>query len=59
MCTIEAVTPGSPVAVSVVRAYLHEVASRWYGREATAAEVDRALRDDPYSDRWYAKDLSG
>lgn len=50
MCAIETVTPGSPVAAAVVRTYLHEAASRWYGREATADEVERALADEPYDD---------
>ena len=33
-----------------MRDYLTEVASRWYGRAATSAEVDRALDDEPYDD---------
>ena len=41
---------GAPNAETVVRTYLGEVASRWYGRPVTAAEVERALRDEPYDD---------
>ncbi|WP_416393210.1 MULTISPECIES: GNAT family N-acetyltransferase [unclassified Curtobacterium] len=47
---VEAVHPGDPVADGIVRAYLAEVASRWYGRPATEDEVDQALRDEPYDD---------
>jgi len=47
---IEVVHPGDPVADGIVRTYLAEVASRWYGRSATEEEVDRALRDEPYDD---------
>lgn len=48
--TIETVRPGSLNADAIVRAYLTEVASRWYGRPAIAADVDHALRDEPYDD---------
>ncbi|SFG00667.1 GNAT family N-acetyltransferase [Curtobacterium sp. YR515] len=47
---VEVVRPGDPLADGIVRTYLAEVASRWYGRPATAEEVDRALRDEPYDD---------
>lgn len=50
MFTIEASTPGSFEADSIVRAYMLDVASRWYGRPATAGEVDQAMRDEPYGD---------
>ena len=50
MLTIETALPGEPVAVSILRLYLSEVASRWYGRPATANEVDRALQDEPADD---------
>lgn len=42
--------PGAGRADGVVRAYLTEVASRWYGRAATSDEVDRALHEEPYDD---------
>lgn len=42
--------PGTPMAEAVVREYLHDVASRYYGRPATSAEVDEVLRDEPYAD---------
>lgn len=42
--------PGSMVSDAIVRAYLTEVASRWYGRAATSDEVDRALHEEPYDD---------
>ncbi len=50
MLTIETALPGEPVAVSVLRRYTVEVASRWYGRPATADEVDQALLDEPADD---------
>lgn len=50
MFTIEIRPPGSNPAETIVRAYLTDVASRWYGREATPDEVETALRDEPYSD---------
>ncbi|TDW71560.1 ribosomal protein S18 acetylase RimI-like enzyme [Curtobacterium sp. PhB25] len=37
-------------ADAIVRDYLTEVASRWYGRAATPAEVDRAMLDEPFDD---------
>lgn len=50
MMTMHTVRPGTPVADAIVRQYLTEVASRWYGRPATRTEVDRALLDEPYDD---------
>lgn len=50
MLTIEARTPGVPVADALVHAYLSEVASRWHGRPATEAELARAIRDEPWDD---------
>ncbi|MCS6549405.1 GNAT family N-acetyltransferase [Curtobacterium flaccumfaciens pv. flaccumfaciens] len=47
---IETEQPGAGRADAIVRAYLTEVASRWYGRAATPAEVDRALDEEPYDD---------
>jgi len=48
--TIEAVDPSDPVADRIIRAYMADVASRWYGRPATTEEVDQALIDEPYDD---------
>lgn len=42
--------PGAGRADAIVRDYLTEVASRWYGRAATSAEVDRAMLDEPFDD---------
>ncbi|PYY60614.1 GNAT family N-acetyltransferase [Curtobacterium sp. MCSS17_011] len=42
--------PGAARADAIVQAYLAEVASRWYGRAATSAEVDRAMVDEPFDD---------
>lgn len=50
MFTIKSTRPGSAAAESIVTAYMVDVASRWYGREATSDEVKQALRDEPYSD---------
>lgn len=50
MSTIEITRPGTPTADAIVRAYLLEVASRYYDRPATPAEVDQALLDEPYAD---------
>lgn len=36
-----------PVAVDLLRRYFADVASSWYGRPATDAEVDAALAGDP------------
>jgi len=44
---IERVAPVSPAAQHVLRAYTDEVASRYYGRQASEDEIDAALRDDP------------
>lgn len=42
--------PGAGRADAIVRDYLTEVASRWSGRAATPAEVDRAMLDEPFDD---------
>ncbi|WIE82351.1 GNAT family N-acetyltransferase [Curtobacterium sp. MCPF17_021] len=47
---IETERPGAGRADAIVRAYLTEVASRWYGRAATSAEADRAMLDEPFDD---------
>lgn len=43
-------TPDSPAARRVLRLYIDDVASSYYGRPATVAEIDSALRDDPSDD---------
>ncbi|GAB2678798.1 GNAT family N-acetyltransferase [Thalassiella azotivora] len=48
--TVGPVAPDSAEARAVLRAYVDDVASRWFGRPATATEVDRSLRDDPSHD---------
>ncbi|ATY16087.1 N-acetyltransferase [Amycolatopsis sp. AA4] len=44
------IAPGQPEAAAILREYLDEVASRYYGRPATRAEVDEALADEPSDD---------
>ncbi|SFN94592.1 N-acetylglutamate synthase, GNAT family [Amycolatopsis rubida] len=36
-----------PTAAGILREYMDELASRYYGRPATGAEVDEALADEP------------
>lgn len=50
MLSVEAVEPGAPIADDIVRSYMCDVASRYYGRPATPAEVDQAILDEPYGD---------
>ncbi|MBT2501306.1 GNAT family N-acetyltransferase [Curtobacterium sp. ISL-83] len=50
MPAIQTLAPGTPLADRIVREYLSDVASRWYGRSASPEEVDQALRDEPYDD---------
>lgn len=45
--TITRTPVGHPDAVAVLRDYFDDVASRYYGRQATAAEIDAALAEDP------------
>lgn len=47
MISIQTADPDSIEASVIMRAYLGEVASRYYKRPATPAEVDRALVDEP------------
>lgn len=44
------VAPTSDAGRSALRAYVADVASRYYGRPATQAETDAALREDPSND---------
>lgn len=48
--TIDAVDPTSPAALLGLRSYLDDVASRYYGRPATAEELEAALREHPSDD---------
>ncbi len=47
---VEVVAPGSHDAREVLRSYTEEVASRYYGRAATTAEIDAALEQHPSGD---------
>ncbi|GAA1523651.1 GNAT superfamily N-acetyltransferase [Microbacterium ginsengiterrae] len=42
--------PSDPHATEIVRSYMTEVASRYYGRPASADEIDQALAEEPYDD---------
>ncbi len=44
------VSPSSAEAQALIRAYLDEAVSRWWGRPATPEEVARALSDEPTDD---------
>ena len=47
---IEIVEPDALAACRILRAYIDDVASTYYGRAATQEEIDVALRDDPSDD---------
>lgn len=47
---IEVVPPGSRAGRVALRAYMSDVAGRYYGRPASHAEVDVALLEDPSDD---------
>jgi len=47
---IEVVAPSTSAARQVLRSYLDDVASRYFGRPATDEEIDAALREDPSID---------
>ncbi|KAA9165738.1 GNAT family N-acetyltransferase [Amycolatopsis acidicola] len=47
MRTITPVPVGHPDAVAVLRAYIGDIAGRYYGRPATEAEIEQALADEP------------
>ncbi len=47
---VEVAPPPSAHAQEALRAYFDDVASRYYGRPASPAEVDVALREDPSDD---------
>jgi ribosomal protein S18 acetylase RimI-like enzyme len=48
--TVSTVDPGSELGARVLRAYMDDVASRYWGRPATSSEVEQALREDPSDD---------
>jgi len=47
---IEVVAPSALTASQVLRSYIDDVASRYYGRQARDEEIDAALSGDPSSD---------
>ena len=47
---IHVTAPGSDAGRAALRAYIYDVASRFYGRPASTAEVEAALREDPSDD---------
>jgi GNAT superfamily N-acetyltransferase len=44
---VEVVSPHDEAALGVLRAYWREVASRYYGRPVTNADVEQYMLDDP------------
>ncbi|GAA4540185.1 GNAT family N-acetyltransferase [Amycolatopsis samaneae] len=48
--TITATAIDHPDAVALVREYITDIASRYWGRPATSSEVDTALAEDPTDD---------
>ena len=44
---IEVVAPSAPAASQILRSYIDDVASRYYGRQATDEEIDASLCEDP------------
>jgi GNAT superfamily N-acetyltransferase len=48
--SIEVETPDAAAGRAVLRAYMNDVASRYYGRPATTEEIDAALSEDPSDD---------
>ena len=47
---IEVVAPNTPAARQVLRTYVDDIASSYYGRPATDEEIDAALHEDPSFD---------
>ena len=47
---IEVVAPDASAASHILRSYIDDVASRYYGRRATDEEIDASLREDPSID---------
>ncbi|MDF0512359.1 GNAT family N-acetyltransferase [Agromyces sp. H3Y2-19a] len=50
MPEIAHVDPLSPAAVAILRRYYDDIITRYYGRAATAAEIDEQLAGDPDDD---------
>ncbi len=47
---IDVVAPSVSAASQILRSYIDDVASRYYGRQATDEEIDTSLREDPSRD---------
>ena len=47
---IEVVAPDASAASQILRSCIDDVASRYYGRQATDEEIDASLREDPSVD---------
>lgn len=47
---VDRIAVTSPEAQRILRVYFAEMASRYYGRQASAAEIDQALARDPSTD---------
>ena len=47
---IEVVAPDASAASRILRSYIDDVASRYYGRQATDEEIDASQREDPSID---------
>lgn len=47
---IEVVAPDASAASQILRSYIDDVASRYYGRQATDEEIDASRREDPSID---------
>ncbi|HVV12876.1 GNAT family N-acetyltransferase [Amycolatopsis sp.] len=47
MVTITPIPVGHPDAAAILREYIDDIASRYFGRQATDAEIDQALADEP------------
>ncbi|MBC7561007.1 MAG: GNAT family N-acetyltransferase, partial [Dermatophilaceae bacterium] len=47
---IDVLAPDASAACQILRSYIDDVASRYYGRQATDEEIDASLREDPSID---------
>lgn len=47
---VELMAPSTAGAPQILRCYMDEVVSRYYGRQATEEEIDAAIREDPSDD---------
>ncbi|MGZ4310719.1 MAG: GNAT family N-acetyltransferase [Solirubrobacteraceae bacterium] len=48
--TLTTADPASALGQRTLRAYMEDVVSRYWRRQATSGEVDRAMREDPSDD---------